>query len=124
LSYIARYVTYIETTKSVKKALNKYGYVDILHEKVKGSVKVIGYRKYSWGDEIDIEFTGKIYARVSWGKLEWFGHSILDNKNNIVSKVKVNRFIKRCCLRDIRIHMNYFGIRIDQYSQIKKIKWS
>jgi hypothetical protein len=121
---MARYVTDIETTKSVKKALNKYGSLDIFHEKAKGSVKVIGYRKYSWGDEIDIEFTGKVHARVSWGKLEWFGHSVLDDKNKRVSKVKVNRFIKRCCLQDIKIHMNYFGIRIDQYSQIKKIKWS
>jgi hypothetical protein len=119
---MARYITDIEVTKSVKKALSKYGYLNIIHEKLKGSVKVVGYRKYSWGDEIDIEFTGKIHARVSYN-LEWFDASVMGDKNRKISKVKVNRFIKRCCLKDIKIYLNYFGIRIDEYSQIKKIKW-
>ena len=118
---MARYITDIETKKSIKKALARYGSVDIHNEKVKGTVNIIGYRKYSWGDEIDIEFTGKVHARVSY-KLEWFDASVMEDKGKHISKVKVNRFIKRCCLREVKIHMNYFGIRIDEYSQIKKIK--
>jgi len=48
----------------------------------------------------------------------------MNNKDMKVSKVKVNRFIKRCCLNELKQRLNYFDIRINEYSQITKIKWS
>lgn len=120
---MGRYVIQNETTKGLKKLLPKYGSITIDGDKLKGSVEVVGYRKYSYSEEIDIKFTGKIRARISWGKLEWFDSSILSDKQKRVSKVKINRFIKKVCLRDLKIYMNYFGIKLEDYTQIKKINW-
>lgn len=120
---MGRYVIQNEGTKGLKKLLPKYGSVSINGDKIKGTVKVIGYRKYSYTEEIDIEFTGKIHARVTWGKLEWFESSLLNDKSKKVSKVKINRFIKKTCLREVKMYLNYFGIKLDDYSQIKKVNW-
>lgn len=122
-SNMGRYVIQNETTKGIKKLLPKYGSVSIEDEKLKGSVQVIGYRKYTHYEEIDIQFTGQILARISREKLQWFDSSILNDEHRRISKVKVNRFIKRLCLREVRLHLNYFGINLKDYSQIKKINW-
>jgi len=121
---MARYTIDTDLTKSVKKVLSKYGTLTIDGEKIKGTIKVYGYRKYTWGEQVDIQFTGSIKARLKWGKLEWLDASIMNNKDMKVSKVKVNRFIKRCCLNELKQRLNYFDIRINEYSQITKIKWS
>jgi hypothetical protein len=120
---MGRYVIQNETTKGLKKLMPKYGSITVDTDKIKGSVKVIGYRKYSYTEEIDIEFTGKIRARVSWGKLEWFDSSLLSDNKKKVSKVKINRFIKKTCLLEVKTYLNYFGVKIEDYFQIKKTKW-
>jgi hypothetical protein len=120
---MGRYVIQNETTKGLKKLMPKYGSITVNTDKIKGSVKVVGYRKYTHSEEIDIEFTGKINARVSWGKLKWFDSSLLSDKGKRVSKVKINRFIKKTCLSEVKIYLNYFGVKLEDYSQIKKTKW-
>jgi hypothetical protein len=119
---MARYIIQNEEVKGIKKALPKFGSIQIDTLKIKGGIRIIGYRKYSWGDQVDIEFIGKIHARANH-RLEWLDSSIMEDKSVKVSKVKVNRFIKRICLTDIKHRLNYFGIRIDDYSQITKVKW-
>ena len=52
---MGRYVIQNETTKGLKKLMPKYGSITVDTDKIKGSVKVIGYRKYSYTEEIDIE---------------------------------------------------------------------
>jgi hypothetical protein len=120
---MARYIIQNEETKAIKKVLPKFGSLQINNSKIKGGVRIIGYRKYSWGEQVDIEFIGKIYARVTWGKMEWFDSSIMNNKDVKVSKVKVNRLIRRNLLNDVKLRLNYFGININEHSQITKLKW-
>jgi hypothetical protein len=120
---MGRYVITDSNTLGVKKMLSKYGSISVETDKLIGTFKVVGYRKYSYYEEIDVEFTGKIQARVKWGKLEWFDSSILTDKNRNVSKIKVNRFIRRVCYPNIKTQMNYFGVKISQFTSIKKLKW-
>jgi hypothetical protein len=120
---MGRYVITNSNTVGTKKMLAKYGSISIETEKLVGTLQVVGYRKYSHYEEVDVEFTGKIQARVKWGKLEWFDSSILTDKNRNVSKIKVNRFIKNVCYPTIKSQLNYFGVRINQFASIKKLKW-
>ena len=119
---MARYIIQDEGTKGVKTAFKKYGALRVENDKVIGAIRFIGYRKYSWGEQVDIEFIGQIKARTGL-KLEWMSSSVMDDKSRKVSKVKVNRFIKRCCFTDIKRHLGYFGVKIDDYSKITKVKW-
>ena len=119
---MARYIIQNDETKGVKTAFKKYGTLQIENDKVKGGVRFIGYRKYSWGEQIDVEFIGKIQARTGH-RLEWMDSSIMTDKGRRVSKVKVNRFIRRNLLPDVKRHIAYFGVKIDDYSKITKIKW-
>jgi hypothetical protein len=49
--------------------------------------------------------------------------SIITDKSKKVSKIKVNRFIKKASLAEIKRQMNYFGVKINDYTFIKKLKW-
>jgi len=41
-----------------------------------------------------------------------------------VSKVKLNRFLRKSLLQEVRIRMNYFGVNIKEYQNLNKIKWT
>lgn len=120
---MARYIITDEETKGVKKALPKYGSIHIENDKIKGGLRVVGYRKYSWGEQVDIEFIGQIKVRYDWRKTQWFDSSVMNDKSKTVSKVKINRFIKRNCLVDLQRNLRYFGVNITDYTKITKVKW-
>jgi len=108
--------------KCIRKALGLFSKdVQVENPKIKGKFTVIGYRQYygSWS-EIDIIFEGQIYCRLG-PKVGWFGSSIL--KNDRVSKICVNRFIRRNLFTKVDLHSKLFGISLLHYSQIKKLKW-
>ena len=118
------YVIKDNETKGVKKALPKYGSFSVKNEKISGKIEIIGYRKYSWGEEVDVRFTGKIYVRFNNSHtFSWMDASIISDKSKNVSKIKVNRFIKRYSFTDIKTRMNYFGVNVRGWDMIKKIKW-
>lgn len=98
----------------------KFSSFDIDNDNAKGKVNVIGYRKYQFRDEFDIEFTGQIKARMN-GKLEWVSSEVLKRKN--ISKIKVNRFIRREVFKILKPRVRYFSIDLRWYSDIKKLKW-
>ena len=120
---MGRYVIKNSNTLGIKKLLSKYGSISIQTDKLEGNLKVVGYRKYLLYEEIDVEFSGKIKAIVTRGKLEWMNSSIITDKSKKVSKIKVNRFIKKASLAEIKRQMNYFGVKINDYTFIKKLKW-
>lgn len=98
----------------------KFSSFDIDNDSVKGRVNVIGYRKYQFRDEFDIEFIGEIKARVGGGP-QWVSSEILKRKN--ISKIKVNRFIRREIFKMLRPRVRYFSIELRWYSDIRKLKW-
>jgi len=119
---MARYIIQTEESKGIKKSLEKWGEVPIRNEYLDGVIKIKNYRKYTWAEEVDVIFEGKIFVRIMRESKRWHSSSILKTHN--ISTVKLNRFLRKCSLVDIQRRMNYFGVNIGQYYNIKKIKWS
>jgi hypothetical protein len=70
--------------------------------------------------EIDIIFDGVIFARLDNRYSEWLTSEILVTHN--ISKVKLNKMIRRCAEYAIRKDIELFGI--NQWSFIiKKVEW-
>jgi hypothetical protein len=72
---------------------------------------------------VDIQFKGKIKAKYNSMYSEWFDSSIMTNKALTVSKIKINRFIRKSSFSDVKYMMNYFDVDIKAYSYIKNLKW-
>jgi hypothetical protein len=118
---MARYIIQTEESKGIKKSLEKWGEIPIRTEHLDGVIKVKNYRKYTWAEEVDVTFEGKIFVRIMRENRRWHSSSIL--KTHKISMVKLNRFLRKCSLIDIQRRMNYFGVNIGEYYNIKKIKW-
>jgi hypothetical protein len=113
-----------DDAKSKKKMLRKYPSRNFKYSKsIRGSFKIIGYRKYEYIEEIDIEFNGDIFARRNdIDPKIWVSSNILDDTD--VSIIKANRIIRRHSFPEIKDYLSYFGIELDSPSDIKKIKWN
>jgi hypothetical protein len=118
---MARYTVENDYTKGVKKSLKDWGVLPISNEHVDGVIKIQNYRKYNWREEVDVVFEGKIHVRVARTKKEWHTNSIVKTHN--ISKVLLNRFLRKNCLFEVKTRMKYFGVEIADYIDIKKIKW-
>lgn len=71
--------------------------------------------------EVDVLFKGKIKARKAHNPLEWYSSKIL--KDNGVSKIKINRFIRKLIVDKIKNRLVYFGLGLNGYYEIKKLNW-
>ena len=80
--------------------------------------------EFIFSDEIDIEFKGEIFVRIFNENRTWHDSKILTSKKVSVSKIKLNRYIRKTSINDIRMRMRYFGVNIDDYRYVNKIKWS
>ena len=118
------YVINNDETKAIKKIIKKFSgdKINPTNQKLRGSFKITNFRKYPFSDEIDIEFKGEIFAKTSlFGRQEWLSSEIYSQKG--VSKIKINRLIKRHILSEIKAHAVYFGINIKFTQNLKKITW-
>lgn len=118
---MARYVIKNEESIAIKKSLKKWGEVPVKNDYMDGVVRIENYRKYQFVHEVDVTFVGKIYVKVYREPRNWYDSSILTTHN--ISKIKLNRFLRRNMLFDIQTRMNYFGAEIRDYYNITKIKW-
>ena len=118
---MARYIIENNDSKGIKKSLKKWGEIPICTDHIDGVIQIKNYRKYIRSDEVDVTFKGKIYVRVMNENRTWHTTSILKKYN--ISKVKLNRFLRKSCLFEVKTRMNYFGVEIKYYDNIKKIKW-
>lgn len=106
----------------------KYLKVPFDNQDVKGSIKIIGYRKYKpkYGlskgySEVDIEFTGKYFVKTRRGVI------CVDSemyKNSSYSKIIMNRLLRKRIYKNLRDTAKFFCIDLDSYISIKKIKWT
>lgn len=110
-------------SKSIKKAVKKFGTTFVNTDRIVGTVEIVGYRKYEIYEEVDIVFKGKIKARVDFSNPEWIDLSDIKKYGGKISKVKLNRFIRNSLFFDLSCRMKYFGIDLKTYKVIKKIKW-
>jgi hypothetical protein len=118
---MSRYCFNTENNKKLKKVISKFVTIELNTDAIQGKVTVIGYRKYSFREEVDIQFEGKILARTGSFNKEWRCSDVLTKKN--ISKIKVNRFIKKQIHKSLNMRLRYFSIDLRWYSDIKKVKW-
>ena len=120
---MATYVVKDTVSKAIKKSLIKWGEFPIDNGRLKGIVKIKNYRKYTFRSEVDIEFKGELFVKLTSEGSNWCGSDILTCSDYSISKVKLNRYIRKMALKEVGIRMNYFGININDYRNIKNIKW-
>jgi hypothetical protein len=118
---MARYVIQSDVTKAIKKSLKKWGEVPISNDYLEGKIKITNYRNYTYYDEVDIVFEGKINVRLYRESRTWRDSSIM--KTHRISIVKLNRLIRKQVLFEVGTRMKYFGVDIKNYFNIKKVKW-
>ena len=130
MSYLcgmSRYVINDDVTKSVKKILKKHSkkQVSVNNECMKGTFTIKTYRKYEFREEVDILFEGEIYVKYKRPlqplTREWFQSDILQDRG--VSKIKVNKLLRRFLFDDVQTYLAYFGIRLRFVEEIKKVTW-
>lgn len=119
---MSRYVLNTPTTKATKLAAKKFGSIKIKTDRISGEIEIVNYRLYSVHQEVDIVFKGKIFARVNSSR-EWLDSEQIKILGKRISKVKLNRFIRKSCITEVQHRMNYFGADIRYYSDIKKLTW-
>jgi hypothetical protein len=113
-----------EDSKVTKKALKKFSKKDIMlfNKRLRGSFTIGGFRKYEFTNEVDVEFNGELFAVYDSSTGPTWLKSDIYNKKGI-SKVKVNKLIKRLIFNEVKDHVAYFGINLRFTGEIKKIKW-
>jgi hypothetical protein len=107
-------------TKNLKKLILKWGEIPVDDNSLKGTIKIVNHRKYQFTSEIDIVFEGKILVIVN-ARETWIDYSF--SNNHKVSKIKLNRYLRRKCYSHIKHRLNYFDILIRHNTDIKKINW-
>jgi hypothetical protein len=121
---MATYVIQDTVSKAIKKSLIKWGEFPIDNGGIRGAVTIKNYRQYMFRNEVDIEFKGEIFVELTTceGRI-WCGSDILTCEKYDISKIKLNRYLKKLALKEVCIRMNYFGVDIKEYRDINKIKW-
>ena len=120
---MSRYTIVNSETKSIKKLLPKLGEIPICDGNLDGIIKIKNYRKYTSRDEIDVVFEGKIFVKIVNGNKTWYDTSILEHKGYRVSKIKLNRFLRKNMLWEVKNRMYYFDVDIKDYGFINKVGW-
>lgn len=113
-----------DDSKVIKKSLKKFSKREIasFNDRLRGSFTIVGFRKYQFTNEVDIEFKGEICARhSSLAVSTWFKSDIYNQKST--SKIKVNKLIKRAIFNEVRDQAAYFGVNLRYVTEIKKINW-
>ncbi len=113
-----------DDSKVIKKSLKKFSKREIgsFNDRLKGSFTIVGFRKYQFTNEVDVEFNGEICARQNSSAVLTLFKSDIYNQNG-VSKIKVNKLIKRAIFKEVKDQAAYFGINLRYIEEIKKIKW-
>jgi hypothetical protein len=120
---MARHTINNEESKLIKKILKKSGEIIVSNTKLDGVIKIKGYRKYQFRDEVDIIFIGKVFVTIRSNAKGWYDSSILKDKGFSISIFRLNRFLRGAMIKDIQFRMNYFGVNMGDYSSIKTISW-
>jgi hypothetical protein len=113
-----------DDSKVINKSLKKFSKreIDSFNDRLRGSFTIVGFRKYQFTNEVDIEFNGDLCARTnSFVDTEWFKSDIYGKKG--ISKIKVNKLIKRSIFNEVKDQAAYFGINLRYITEIKKINW-
>lgn len=95
--------------------------VPISTNALQGTFSITNIRFYTCIVEIEVAFTGTMYGRMGRNPNVWLTSEIL--KRERVSKIRVNRFIKKSLVKKIDSRLALFGLELRHHSYIKKLKW-
>lgn len=106
--------------------VKKYGKkITVKHSILDGTFTILNIRKYQNYTEVDVVFEGLVLCTIN-RKREWYDSKIQD-KDYVgfkISKIKLNRLIRKTIYKDIKDFLNYFCIKgLKRYSYISKISW-
>ena len=96
----------------------------VKNHSISGYFILKGFRSYNFHHEVDLEFHGLINVTFD-GKKDWYDSSLLNKKTRrgfSVSKIKVNRMIRKSIFPDVKALMRYFNVELSCYNDIKKFK--
>ena len=103
-----------------KKLIKKIGEFPVNDNNLIGYVRLLRIRKYTFSWEVDVEFDGEAFFRLN-KKGSFHKSKILSVPN--ISKIKVNRILKKYLAKYVDLRLRYFGARLKWYTDIKVIKW-
>ena len=92
LSIMSRYVVQDTESSAIKKSLKKWGEFTISNKNLDGVITIKNFRKYQFRNEVDIVFTGKIFAKIDFSST-WLASDVQKTRN--ISKVKLNRYLRK-----------------------------
>ena len=95
--------------------------VPISTNALQGTFSITNIRFYTCIVEIEVAFTGKMYGRMGRNPNVWLSSEVLNMER--VSKIRINRFIKKSLVKKIESRLALFGLEFRHYSYIKKLKW-
>ena len=111
-------------TKNTNRFIKKYGGGIVSNKILEGRFIVTKYRKYSCFSEVDVTFIGKIKCRIfSIEQPEWYTKEGLYTKGKNISKIRLNKLLRKNIFSDVRNHLRFFNIDLHGYYDIKKINW-
>ena len=118
-----RYTIEDTESKAIKKSLVKCGEIPVDNDDMRGVITIKNYRKYMFRTAVDIEFKGEIFVKLNSEGRIWYGSDILTCDKYSISKIKLNRYLKKLMQKEVSFRMNYFGVDIKNYREVNKIKW-
>ena len=121
---MTRYVKSDSESKAIKTLVTKYvKNVPIKTDRLQGKFTVKNIRRYKFHTEVDLQFKGKINAKIG-RTCDWYSSDIkLGHKDYRISKVKLNRYIRKSIYKDVSHQLQYFSESLKYYSDVKKIEW-
>lgn len=122
---MASYLIKTEEAKSLNSLIQKYGNkVPISNDKVRGYFTILRHRNYTHYSQVDVVFEGEIYCVLN-RKREWYCSKITQEQfiGFKISKVKLNRLIRKSIYTSLRDYLKYFSVELRHYSEITKISW-
>jgi hypothetical protein len=103
-----------------KKSLKKFGSIPVSDSNLECTIEITNIRYYRLYWEADVKIHGKVSLRLN-RELSFRDSSIQRLKG--VSKIKLNRILRKFVHKHVDMRLRYFGGKIDYYDRIKKITW-
>jgi hypothetical protein len=116
------YVTKTPEAKALRRVVKKYGTLNIKDDTIEGTIQITHYRQYDFQEEVDVTFVGKIYVKYG-GYLIWFDHQLYTKDFESISKIKLDRVLRKLFFSHLQFHLLIFGVRLNYISEIKNVKW-
>ncbi len=116
------YVIKTPEAKALRRVVKKYGTLNIKDDTIEGTIQITHYRQYDFQEEVDVTFVGKIYVKYG-GYLIWFDHQLYTKDFESISKIKLDRVLRKLLINHLRPHLSIFSVQLNYAADIKTIKW-